>query len=360
MKDKFEAKNRKKNRIVIKNMEEALELIGNKDIVLSGGVKIKELLEEYFVKKNIKFKVDDLDDFIDYIEKMHIYAYYENKLYERFDKVEKLIIERVEFDRNQSENKCLNYERSIEIERIAEYFHKDIKEEEKKLIEEVEESLKEDYVYSKDIELLKKILCSNNEDVSKVYDEEKNLRTIGIVIKKSSDYKYIKAEAGSVEYHKFLNSNIDRIKRLLKNMDKYLIKKSENIYALNQSAALQDSINIALAFYNNKEFKAISGKNDIIDFCKAPVENKCAFESYKVNKLGQIGYGYKRVNDSEKKILEEIHKEISNKILEDGGKLTLITKWQPCPSCYLVLKQFSNFHKNIEIEVKYIKRYGEV
>ncbi|MBM6839764.1 hypothetical protein H9X77_16505, partial [Clostridium saudiense] len=108
-----------------------------------------------------------------------------------------------------------------------------------------------------------------------------------------------------------------------------------------------------------KEFKAISGKNNVRGYCIAPNLGEAAFEACKVNKLGKIGIGYKRVNDSEKKILEEIHRQIESKVLKDEGELILYSKWQPCPSCYYVISQFCNMYPNIKLKVKYHKKYGE-
>lgn len=122
---------------------------------------------------------------------------------------------------------------------------------------------------------------------------------------------------------------------------------------------MQDSINIAVAIYDDKEFKAISGSNDIKKYYKAPSKEKAVFKSNKVNKLGELGIGYDRVNDSEKKIFEEIHKQIESKVLKNEGNLILYSKWEPCPSCYFVISQFSKVHPNIKIQVKYSKKYGE-
>ena len=84
-----------------------------------------------------------------------------------------------------------------------------------------------------------------------------------------------------------------------------------------------------------------------------------AFKSSKVNNKGKLGIGYNRINDSEKKILEEIHRQIKEKLISDKGTITLYSKWEPCPSCYLVIDQFLKKHPNINIEVRYIKKYGE-
>ena len=84
-----------------------------------------------------------------------------------------------------------------------------------------------------------------------------------------------------------------------------------------------------------------------------------AFKSSKVNKLGKLGIGYNRINDSEKKILEEINKQIESNELEDKGELVLYSKWQPCPSCYYVISQFCEKYPRIKFKVKYRNKYGE-
>lgn len=49
------------------------------------------------------------------------------------------------------------------------------------------------------------------------------------------------------------------------------------------------SINIAVALYDNKEFKTISGSNNITNYCIAPPQDAAIFKSCKVNKLGKLG-----------------------------------------------------------------------
>ena len=90
----------------------------------------------------------------------------------------------------------------------------------------------------------------------------------------------------------------------------------------------------------NKEFRAVSGSNDVFDYCKVVSVNEAAFESCKVNKLGELGVGYNRINDSEKKILEEINSKIEKKEVSDEGDLILYTKGQPFPSSYYLIIQF--------------------
>ena len=53
-----------------------------------------------------------------------------------------------------------------------------------------------------------------------------------------------------------------------------------------------------------------------------------------------MGIGYNRVNDSEKKIIEEINNLIDLGKIPSEGELVLYSKWEPCPSCYYVISQF--------------------
>ena len=151
------------------------------------------------------------------------------------------------------------------------------------------------------------------------------------------------------------------MKRLIRNIDKYIeVEDVNGVFKINQSTAIQDSVNMAIAVFNNQEFRAVSGKNDIKNSCKLVSLEEAVFESCKVNKLGKLGIGYNRVNDSEKKIFEYINKKIEHKELNPEGNLTLYTKWQPCPSCYYVISQFINKYPKIDIKVKYYKEYGEI
>ncbi|ETJ29682.1 hypothetical protein Q604_UNBC15794G0001, partial [human gut metagenome] len=91
---------------------------------------------------------------------------------------------------------------------------------------------------------------------------------------------------------------IPRIKRLIKNLDKYMKitndEEGNKVCEINQSKALQDSINIAVAVYNQKEFKAVSGSDEVDDYCVAMEKEETVFESCRVNRLGKIGIGYNR------------------------------------------------------------------
>ena len=43
--------------------------------------------------------------------------------------------------------------------------------------------------------------------------------------------------------------------------------KEENTFVINHSSTLQDSINLAVAKYKGREFRAISGWNNVFDYC---------------------------------------------------------------------------------------------
>ena len=138
-----------------------------------------------------------------------------------------------------------------------------------------------------------------------------------------------------------------------------IIEEEDGVFKINQSIAIQDSVNMAIAVFNDKEYRAVSGKNDIEESCTLIPLGKEYFKSCKVNKLGKLGIGYNRVNDSEKKIFEKIHKLIKEKKLSDEGNLILYSKWEPCPSCYYVISQFAEIYTGINLKIMYYKSYGE-
>jgi len=369
-------KNRKKERIKINNLNDF------KDSVKRDGYNINGFDEENFkeeitrifdIDKNVSemlytcvnddeitYRAYDAKDFIDYIEKMILFEAEYNKLFEKISKMNKLKIDRIEYEREPS-YQDIDEDIINSIEEVKSYVDRMESKEEIMKLEFLEKELDENYLYAKDIELLKKMLIVRKEEVIEKYDIKTKTKTISIEIPDEINYEYIKAKKGSVEYHEFLSNNIPRMQRLIKNLNKYMIplEKEKTTFKIDQSKALQDSINIAVAVYDNREFRAISGSNNIINYTMAPLEEEAFFESCKVNKLGKLGVGYNRVNDSEKKILEEIHKQIETKMLKNKGTLILYSKWEPCPSCYYVISQFCKKYPNIKVQVKYNKEYGE-
>ena len=322
--------------------------------------KIVEKLEECLNDHETTYVVNDLRGFIDYIEKIVEIKEYNEKLYNNIRYIKNLHIHRIEYEREIS---CQENVDDIikDIKNIEGKVCKNINPKEISKLDKIENEISRDHLYAKDIELLKKIISIKNNNVLENYDEAAKRKTISIQMPKEIDLEYIKVKKGSVEYHQHIKSNIPRMKRLIDNINKYIEydKNDVTTCTINHSSALQDSINIAVAVFNNQEFKAISGKNNIKGYCIAPMKSEEEFCACKVNKLGKLGIGYKRVNDSEKKIFEEINKQIKEKKIKDEGNLVLYSKWEPCLSCYYVISQFCKKYPKINVQVKYNKKYGE-
>ena len=355
--------NIKKKRIKIKDINDfynALKDEGYKEDILSlKKVNKDENLLKY-LSDDITYTAKNVKDILDYFKKIEAFEISHKKLREIISHIKTLNIDRVEYDR-----KPCTQEDVDEIIKIVKEVRKKTSvksnNNEELRIEKVEKELDREYLYAKDIELLKKMILFENKEIEEEYNVDKKINRISVNIKSNLSSRYIPVENGSIEYHDHLNNNIPRINRLIKNLHKYIIEDDYDkaVYTINQSHALNDSINIAVAVYDNKEYKAISGSNEVLDYCTSPDINEARFESNKVNKLGKLGTGYNRINDSEKKILEKIHKLIEEKKASDNGELILYSKWEPCPSCYYVIHQFCKIHPNIDVKVKYINKYGE-
>lgn len=318
------------------------------------------LCEEIYRTLNngdITYKVSGIKGFIDYIESIIVFEDEHNKLCEKISKIKTLIIDRVEYDRILTPQDDVEHILKV-IDETKKSISRRINKEGKIKLEALEDEIDRDYVYAKDIELLKRMILCNNKNVKEEYDEKSQTKTLFIEIPQKIGFDYIKAEKGSVEYYQHIKRYIPRMKRLIKNLDKYIMEYN-NTYKINQSIAIQDSVNMAIVTYNGEEFRAVSGKNDIENSCTLISPGQEFFESCKVNKLGKLGIGYNRINDSEKKILEKIHSLIADGSLVDEGQLVLYSKWEPCPSCYYVISQFIKKYPKINLKVMYYKEYGE-
>lgn len=365
----------KKDRIKIRTMKDFNKALQNENYNFNFNVLTEEEFKEKIINElnvnnkiceemyrtlkngNITYKVNGIIDFIDYIESIIIFEDEHSKLCEIISKIKTLIIDRVEYERILTTQDDVDHILKI-IEETKKSISIKINEEGKVKLESLEDEIDRDYVYAKDIELLKRMIICNNKNIKEEYDENSQTKTLFIEIPQNIDFDYIKSEKGTVEYYKHIKSYIPRMKRLIKNLDKYIIKYN-NTYKINQSTAIQDSVNMAIAIYGGKEFRAVSGKNDIENSCTLIPLGKEYFKSCKVNKLGKLGIGYNRINDSEKKILEKIHKLINDGSLSDEGELILYSKWEPCPSCYYVISQFIEKYPKINLKVMYYKEYGE-
>ena len=363
----------KKDRIKIRTIKDFIKVLQNENYNLS--MVTEEDFEEEIINRfnvnnkiceemyrtlnngNITYKVNGVKGFIDYIESVIIFEDEHNKLCKKINKIKTLIIDRVEYERILTTQDDVEHILKI-IEETKKSISGKINEEGKIKLESLEDEINRDYVYAKDIELLKRMILCNNKNVKEEYDEKSQTKTLVIEIPQKISFDYVKAEKGTVEYYQHIKSYIPRMKRLIKNLDKYIMEYN-NTYKINQSIAIQDSVNMAIVIYNGKEFRAVSGKNDIENSCTLIPLGQEYFESCKVNKLGKLGVGYNRINDSEKKILEKIHRLIEDGSLTDEGELILYSKWEPCPSCYYVISQFIEKYPKINLKVMYYKEYGE-
>ena len=368
------AKGSKKDRIKIKTIKDFNKVLQNENYNLNIITEIdfkqeithkfnvnNKVCEEMYKALNneeITYKVNGIKNFIDYIENIIVFEEEYNKLLKKIGKINTLIIDRVEYERILTTQDDVEHILKV-TEETKKSISRKINEEGKIKLESLGDEINRDYVYAKDIELLKRMILCNNKNVKEEYDEKSQTKTLIIEIPQEIGFDYIKSEKGSVEYYQHIKSYIPRMKRLIKNLDKYIMEYNKNTYKINQSIAIQDSVNMAIAIYNGKEFRAISGKNDIENSCTLIPPGEEFFESCKVNKLGKLGIGYNRINDSEKKILEKIHKLIEDGSLSDEGPLILYSKWEPCPSCYYVISQFIKKYPKISLNVMYYKEYGE-
>lgn len=311
-------------------------------------------------QEDIKYRANNVTEFIDYMEKIMVFEDEQNRLCEKISSIKILEIDRVEYDRIMSVQD--NVEEILkDIAGLSDSIAVRMNEEEKINLENLEKEIDEGYVYAKDIELLKKMVVTKEAELEEKYNEDTKTRTIKIKIPQEINSEYIKAKKGSVEYYEHLTNNIPRMQRLINNLNRYIEidEEEKDKVRINQSETLQDSINIAVAVFDGLKFKAISGSDEIENYCMAPARDKAVFKSSKVNKLGKLGIGYDRINDSEKKIFEAIHQKIQAKEVKDYGKLTLYSKWEPCQSCYFVISQFIKRYPEIDVQIKYLKRYGE-
>lgn len=370
------SKDRKKKRLKITTIDDFKVLLSKgeyQDIDFEDNLSIKNILNHFDIdyslwkminkalsKEDTTYRADNIENFIDYIRQIEVFKDLHSRLSEKIKTINTLNIDRVEYERIKTTPEDVSHIIDI-IETTKRKVTKKINQKDEYILYDIERELNKDYIYAKDIELLKKMIFTSNKNYHQNYNQYTKVNTLKIEISKDINYDYIPAKLGSVEYYHHIKNNIPRMKRLIKNIDKYMIadKDNPNTFNINQTSALQDTMNIAVGIYNDLEFRAVSGTNYVKEFCTTLDEKNSAFISTKVNKLGKLGVGYNRINDSEKKILEEINIQIEKGLLKDAGNLVLYSKWQPCPSCYYVINQFSKKYSNINIEINYIKEYGE-
>ncbi|MGL4850120.1 MAG: deaminase domain-containing protein, partial [Clostridium sp.] len=299
------------------------------------------------IKDEVSYRAKNVREILEYIIKDIVFEEEFLKLSNILEKIEKIEIKREEYEREVYEIEEVSHILE-DIEEAKRYSEDSLSLEEFNEIEGLEKRLEMENVFTKDIELLKKIIMKKDNYIES-YNKETSIKTIEVKVEKIS-LDYIKHKKGTVEYMDYLNDNFKRLKSVIN-----FLENKEGIVKINQSNLLLDSINIAVVDFNNKKFKAISGSKEIDGYVKW---TKNGFKAMRVNRLGQVGTGYRRIYDSEKKILDNIDKEIREKNLKGFGTLKLYSKWEPCPSCYYVISQFKEKYPKIDIEIKYSRKYG--
>ena len=173
--------------------------------------KIYEEIYKILDKGNITYKVRGVKEFIDYIECEIIFEDEHNKLCEKINKIKTLIIDRVEYERILTTQDDVEHILKI-IEETKKSISTKINEEGKIKLEALEDEINRDYVYAKDIELLKRMIICNNKNVKEEYDEKSQTKTLFIEIPQKIGFDYVKAEKGTVEYHQHIKSYIPRMR----------------------------------------------------------------------------------------------------------------------------------------------------
>ena len=163
--------NRKKERIKINSIDDF------KNVLKKEGYKINEFDEAKFKEAiatifqvdnsvidwlyrynnhtNITYRVNDSKDFIDYIEKMILFENEHTQLYKKISKIKKLNIDRIEYEREPRIQE--NVDDIIKaIEEIKNTIITIVTEDAKLQLKNLEKDIDRDYLYAKDIELLKK------------------------------------------------------------------------------------------------------------------------------------------------------------------------------------------------------------
>lgn len=220
-----------KKRIKIRDIEDLKKALLEKNIILQSynELNLKEIfLKDFNIDTNvfnkiycsikeglITYKVEDINDFIDYIKNIIIFEDEHKKLCEKLNKIKILKIDRVEYDRIPSIQDDVEHILKI-VDYIKEAISAEIDDEGKLKLNSLEDEVDRDYVYAKDIELLKKIIIYNNNNIKEEYDESSQTKTLLIEVPNNINFDYIKAENGSVEYYQHIKSYIPRMKRLIR------------------------------------------------------------------------------------------------------------------------------------------------
>lgn len=114
-------------------------------------------------QEDIKYRANNVTEFIDYMEKIMVFEDEQNRLCEKISSIKILEIDRVEYDRIMSVQD--NVEEILkDIAGLSDSIAVRMNEEEKINLANLEKEIDEGYVYAKDIELLKKMVVTKEAE----------------------------------------------------------------------------------------------------------------------------------------------------------------------------------------------------
>lgn len=101
-------------------------------------------------------------------------------------------------------------------------------------------------------------------------------------------------------------------------------------------------------YYAHSQIKTTSGNPSLNEYSIEPQEKDIIFKATEAPDVN--GIPYLRTADTEYKILNDLAKQLGDKV-DTKGKIKLFTELDTCGSCNYIIRQFKDKYPNIEIEV---------
>lgn len=187
------AKNKKKQRLNINSLndfnkaliDEGYEEISfeenkfKEDIIKTFKLEnsVIDSMYKYLNNSEVTYRADNIKNFIEYMENIKLFNDEHNSLIEEIKNINKLNIDRVEYERVISTQDDVNHMIN-DIEKIKKSVSKKVNSNALSILDDIEKELDNDYVYTRDIELLKKIV--GNKIKSESYNHKTKVKTICI------------------------------------------------------------------------------------------------------------------------------------------------------------------------------------
>lgn len=187
------AKNKKKQRLNINSLndfnkaliDEGYEEISfeenkfKEDIIKTFKLEnsVIDSMYKYLNNSEVTYRADNIKNFIEYMENIKLFNDEHNSLIEEIKNINKLNIDRVEYERVISTQDDVNHMIN-DIEKIKKSVSKKVNSNALSILDDIEKELDNDYVYTRDIELLKKIVGKKIKSES--YNHKTKVKTICI------------------------------------------------------------------------------------------------------------------------------------------------------------------------------------